>query len=62
VALLAVDTGMSQTLTCYECGQPTTDYYVDKKGVVTCAKCHEIVQARKDRDAMHDGTPVERER
>ena len=43
---------MSQTLTCYECLRPTSDYYVDAHGKITCRECHEKLQARDDRERL----------
>lgn len=50
---------MNPTLTCYECGKPTADYYVDAKGQVVCKSCHEMLQARKDRKELHRDREIE---
>jgi hypothetical protein len=42
---------MSQpVLTCYECGQPSNKYIVDKNGRVLCQKCDEKLQNRAMRN------------
>lgn len=52
---------MSQILTCFECGRPTSDYYVDAKGQIACKACHEMLQARQDRNECCKRRETEKE-